>query len=361
MSKLSEYRTRRQTAKVTAAINTLKAAVPGSGYLVDPSTFPIATPWGSSDLQKLVFQDVFGSDLPCNTRAAAMQLPPIARARNLIVGTLARFPLRQLTEQTATTDQPAWLMQTGDGSSPQLRNAWTADDLMFYGWSCWSRHYEGGEWVAASRINYEDWEINDDLRVEVNGSVVDPSAVVVIPGLHEGILTYGAQTIDDVRSLYRIVRGRLLNPVPQLNLHQTAGDPLTNPQIDELIGRWAAARQGKNGGVSFTNQSIEVDELGGGDAQLMIEARNAAAVDLARLVGVHAGMVDATAPKASLNYETQTGRNQEFVDFDLALYLTPIASRLSLDDCTEPGQRVDFDLGDFIAPTPSPTGPDFKD
>jgi hypothetical protein len=363
VSRLTEYRDRRRTAKVQAAVQTIKAALPaGSGYLTDPSKFPIATPFGSSDLQRIVFQDIFGTGIPSNTRAAAMALPPIARARNLLCGTLARFPLRALTGQTANVEQPQWLTHTGDGSSPQLRQAWTTDDHLFYGWSCWDRVYDGGEWVASSRINYEDWTINDDLEVEVNGSVVDPASVLVIPGLHEGILTYGAQTIDDISNLYKIVRARLLNPVPQLNLHQTGGDPMTPTQIDDLIGRWAAARQGQNGGVSFTNQSIEVDELGSsGDAQLLIEARNAAAVDLARIVGVHDGMLDATAPKASLNYETQTGRNEEFVDFDLALYMTPVSARLSLDDCTAPGTRVDFDLADFTAPAPSPTGPNLED
>lgn len=362
MSKLSEYRTQRQARKVRAAVETIKSAMPAGGPLADPSRFPIATPFGSNDLQRLVFQDIFGTDLPTNNRAAAMALPPIARARNLICGTLSRFPMRQLSGQTATGDQPKWLTQTGDGSSPQIRNAWTADDLMFYGWSCWDRVYDGTEWVASSRINYGDWEITDDLTIEVNGAEVDPASVVVIPGLHEGILTYGAQTIEDVTNLYRIVGARLLNPAPQLLLHQTGGDPLDETARDELIAAWSAARQGKNGGVGFANQSIDVEELGGSaDAQLLIEARNAAAVDLARLVGVHAGMIDATAPKASLNYETQTGRNEEFVDFDLALYMTPITARLSLDDCTAPGQRVDFDLADFIAPAPSPTGPNLED
>jgi hypothetical protein len=341
---------RRQLAEVQASFPPL-----------DPSSYPIATPWGSSDLSRWVWSDILGADVPSNSRAAAMRLPALARGRNLIVSSIAGQPMRLLTGETVEAEQPSWLTQTGDGSSPQIRNGWTVDDLIFYGWSCWSRHFDGDEWVAASRINYGDWVINADMQVEVNGVPVDPESVVVIPGLHEGILTFGAETIDDVRTLYRNVRARLLNPVPGIDLHQTGGDQLTDPEIDALIARWAAARQGTNAGVSYTNEVIEAKPLTGGDEQLMIEARNAAAVDLARLIGVHAGIVDATAPKASLNYETTTGRNQEFVDFDLALYMTPITARLSLDDCTEPGQRVDFDLSNLTAPAPSPTGPNLED
>jgi phage portal protein BeeE len=93
----------------------------------------------------------------------------------------------------------------------------------------------------------------------------------------------------------------------------------------------------------------------------MIAARNAASLDLARLIGVAASRIDATVDKGSLNYETTTGRNQEFVDFDLALYMTPITARLSLDDVVPRGTHVRFNLADFIAAAPSITGPVLKD
>lgn len=308
---------------------------------------------------------MFGTDRPLNTRDAAMKLPALARARNLLVSTICRVPLVALTGQTLMpeTEQPAWLTATGDGTSPQIRLAWTIDDLMFSGWSCWARtNDEDGNLVTASRLNLDDWTINDDMRVEVYGSVVPDTDVIIFCGLHEGILQFGNEVIADATDLYRNVRARIRNPVPQLNLHQTAGDPMTPEQIDSLIDRWSAARQGKNAGVSYTNQSIEVNELGGGgDAALMIDARNASAVDLARLAGVAAGRVDASGVNSTLTYETKEGRNQELVDFDLQLYTTPISARLSMDDVMPAGQRVDFDFGDFTAPAPSAVGPNLQD
>jgi hypothetical protein len=343
-------------------VDAVMAAMPLKRY-TDPDMLPIVTPWSSSDFQRFLWQDIFGEAPPAGTRTEAMKLPPIARSRNLLCSTITRLPMRELAGQTPTAEQPAWLTQTGDGSSPQLRTVWTVDDLIFYGWSCWWATRERGELVAAARLNQEDWSINADMQVEVDGTVVrDTSQIIVIPGLHEGILSYGADTIEDVRALYKIVKARLLNPVPQIDLHQTEGDPLDVDEIDALIDRWAAARQGRNGGVGYSSPTIEARELGaGGDAQLMIEARNAAAVDLCRLVGVTASRVDASGAGASLTYETTTGRNQELVDFDLALYMTPMSARLSLDDVTAPGRRVDFDLADFTAQAPSITGPDLKD
>lgn len=326
---------------------------------------PIVSPWSSSDFNRFLWQDIFGQSAPAGTRTAAMKLPPLARGRNLICSTVCRLPMRELDGQTPVEEQPPWITETGDGSSPQLRTVWTVDDLMFYGWSCWwaERDKRTGELLAAARLNQEDWKINDDAQVEVDGIVVrDTSQVIVIPGLHEGILNYGADTIEDVTNLYKIVKARLLNPAPQIDLHQTEGDPLGTTQRDELIAIWSAARQGRNSGVGYTSPGITVNELGAqADAQLMIAARNAAAVDLCRLIGISATHVDASGTEASLTYETTRGSNQELVDFDLALYMTPISARLSLDDITAPGRRVDFDVADFTSQAPSVTGPDLKD
>lgn len=330
----------------------------------DASQLPIVSPWSSSDFVRFAWLDIFGQAPPANTRSEAMKLPPLARSVNLLKSTVCRLPMRELDGQAPVDDQPAWLTRTGDGSSPQLRLAWTVDDLVFYGWSCWwaDRDKRTGELLAGSRLNQDEWRINDDYRVEVDGTVVKPEQVIVFPGLHEGILSYGVDTIEDTRALYRIVKARLLNPAPQVDLHQKEGDPMGETAIDRLIDRWAAARQGTNGGVGYSSPNIEVRELGGNaDAQLMIEARNAAAVDLARLVGVTASRVDASGAGASLTYETTTGRNQELVDFDLALYMTPITARLSLDDVCAPGRRVDFDIADFTAQAPSVTGPNVRD
>lgn len=335
----------------------------------DPSTFPISTPFSTqSELAKVVVEDVFGTELPLNTRSGAMRIPAVARARNLIVSTICRLPLRAMHGDTRLTGdaEPTWLYRTDQATSPQLRLAWTVDDLLFYGWSAWGRLNKGDGFPNVfDRIPREAWAINADNRIEIYGQPVPDNSVCLIPGLHEGILSFGVDALKDARLLYRIIRSRLVNPVPQLELHQVDGDPLTDTEIDALIARWAAARRGENGGVSYTNKSIETRTPGngqtGGDAQLMIEARNAASLDLARMVGVAAGRIDATVAKASLNYETTTGRNQEFVDFDLALYMTPIAARLSMDDVVPRGTRVVFDLDDFVAQAPSVTGPKIED
>lgn len=343
-----------------------------AGGAIDPSTLPFATPFGTSDLARVVFDDVWGDVAPENTRSAAVAIPALWRGLNLVKTSVAKVPLVVMRSAAREPSQPTWLTQTGDGSSPQQRMAWTVDDLVFYGYSCWQRFNNAdGSLRAARRVNQGDWFV--DLHVDeatgqsrtavfIDGRPVGDNEAILIPGFHEGILSPGpCESIRDTRALYRNVRQRLDNPVPQINLEHQVGDPLSQPARDDLIGLWAQARRGRNGGVSYTSPGIKPVEMGAAGEQLLIEARNAAAVDAARLIGVTASRVDATSPKASLNYETTSGRNQEFIDFDIDLYMEPIAARLSLDDITVRGTRVAFDTTDLTQPVPSPTGPALED
>lgn len=315
-------------------------------------------------MSQVVWNEIFGLDAKRPPgRTDAMKLPPLARGRNSIVSAICRIPLREYEESVQVAVQPAWLTST-DSDHPVFRLTWTVDDLIFYGFSVWGRiNNTDGSLFRTYRIDRSRWSIDEVGRVFIDGSTIPARAdeVIVIPGLHEGILQFGT-AITDARDLYAAVRQRIQNPLPGLDLHQTEGEDMTDVQIDALISRWSKARQSANGAIGYTNKAIEAKPIETSSTeQLMIEARNAAAVDLARLVGVSATIVDATAPKASLNYETTTGRNQEFVDFDLALYMTPIAARLSMDDVVEPGHRVAFDLTDFTAPAPAPAGPTQED
>lgn len=336
-----------------------------AGLFDDPSSAPIASPWSSpGDLARVIAEDVFGvDDPPIQSRTAAMRIPAVARGRNLICTAIARLPVEVHDRAGRLAEQPTWTYRTDDGTTPQHKINWTVDDLIFHGWSLWTKVNDArGFPLTTSRVNYDRWRLDEDTnRILIDEQPADPGTLILIPGLHEGILNFGRDTLRDARNLYDIVRERLDTPIPNLDLHQTGGQPLTKEQRDDLIDVWTAARRKRRGGVGFTSEHIEAREMGKGDAELMIEARNAASLDLARLIGVSAGLIDATVPKASLNYETTSGRNWEFIDRDAYLYILPIVARLSLDDVCPRGQRAVFNVDEFTTPTPSPTGPVLED
>lgn len=351
---------------------------PGGGPIParDLDRLPLSSPFTSdaSHLRQWVLDDVLGDAVAnsINTRATAMRLPGIARGVNLLKTQTARNPLVNYRGPAVAAitngdvldvlDDAAWLHATDDGSSPELRNAWLVDDLVFYGWSLVRRRLSRSTRfpLTVSHVNYEEWLVDDDNRLVVGGVTIPFSEEpewALVPGIHEGILTFGVDVLRDGRNLAAIIRDRLEMPTADVNLEaQENAEDMTDAEWLSFVNAYVANRK-LNKGVGFTNRFVKAVPMPGRkDADLMIEANNAAVVNQARLLGIHAGMLDATAPKASLNYETTSGRNEEFADLDLMTYMLPIAARFSMGDFTPAGQRVAFDLRDFTG-TPTTSTP----
>lgn len=327
----------------------------------------IASPFNpGANLNAVVWADLIGAELVILTRAQAMAVPAVARQRHLIAGTIARLPLQAWAGDTllGPLDQPTWMYRTDGPTSPFHRMLWTVDDLIFYGWSLWeATRGAANALLAASRVAWERWEVDTIGRLVVDGVLVqDPNRYVLIPGPHEGILQFGSGAIRRAADNSDAASKAARNPAATVELHYTGDEPLKQEQIDQLVTSWSAARRGENGGVAYTSKYVEAKEHGTHEASLLIEGRNADAVDMSRLVSSPASMADATNAGASLTYETSEGRNGEFIDYGLALYMGAIEARLSQDDALPRGQRATFDTSTIrnVAPA-DPVGPNRQD
>lgn len=322
----------------------------------------VASPWAdTSHLNQVVWPDILGMghNLPI-TRTEAMTVPAIARARNLICGSIARLPMTAYAKDVPLATQPGWLDSTAGPVSPFHRMLWTVDDLLFSGWSLWAVTRDGsGHVTAGARVLIDRWSFDEaGVGVLLDGEPVTTADVLLIPGFHEGILQYGEVAIRHAVNVNRAAGKAAETPSANLELHQTNDAPMTDVDIKTLIASWAAARRGENGGVAYTNSAIELKEHGAYQEHLLIEGRNAAAVDIARVAGVPAALIDASSSQASLSYQTVEGRNAEFVDYGLAPMLSAISARLGMDDVVPSGVSMRFDLESFIGPAPHVVAPD---
>lgn len=319
----------------------------------------------TSSLSSIVWPDLLGAgvELPM-TRQQAMAVPALARQRHILCGTTARCPL-----VVFAGDQPVdpagwrWAYRTDGQLPPYHRMLWTVDDLLFTGWSLWrtTRGYDPGagtpELLAADRVPLERWEVEQQTGfIKVDGEYVDARDVILIPGPHEGILNFGAATLRRMVDNLDAAANAARNPSAYLELHYDGEEPLTADQILELRTTWAEARRGEFSGVAFTGRNLTVIEHGTHESHLLIEGRNADAVDASRMVSSPSAMADATNAGASLTYETTAGRNTQFVDYGVGLYMDAIAARLSMDDVVPRGQRTTFDTTQLTVATPSGTG-----
>lgn len=367
----------RRALRIVSASDTLTAQAAAPALEAHATVLPmpqLSTPFPQdrSSLATIVWADLLDKAGMPMTRTEAMSVPAIAKARHVVAPKIASTPLRafRFTRDPANADDagtdtrlpdPYWTTRTDDGVSPWHRMVWTVDDLIFTGWSLWAaRRGSEGELLACSRITPQRWRFDDNYDVLVDEKRVPAASVVLIPGPHEGILTFGRTAIRHARQLLSAAAAAGQTPSAHLELHNESDVDMTDTEIDALVARWAAARAGEYGGVGYTSKNLKLIEHGSIESALIVDGRNAAAVDCARIVGVAAAMVDATAPKASLNYETTQGRGLEHNEYGIEPYADAIAARLSLDDVVPRGQRVRFDITQDTGPV-LPTGPTVED
>ena len=321
----------------------------------------IVSPWAQTQLSQVVWSDIFGSDLNTVTRADAMTIPAVAKARQILVSTIAKYPLKAYDANNQDVT-PSWLYSTEGEVSWWHTIAWTIDDLIFTGWSLWGVERDAdGVIVAAERCPVERWHIDVDGSIIIDDQTAEAGSVILIPGPFEGLLKVGSRTLRGGAKLENSWVGKATNPIPAIELHATTDDPMEIDEVQALVNAWADARSDVNGAIAFTPHNIEAHAHGSAEPSLLIEGRNFLRIDIGAFLGIPAALMDASLSTASLTYSTQEGQRNEFADFTLPYWLEPIQQRLSMDDVVPAGQRVRFDLTDLYSLPPSPIGPDTED
>lgn len=324
------------------------------------TTPSLASPLTEGQLQAIVWADVSGGTYGPLTRATAMAVPAVAKLRHKLCSVVARSPLVSMTGDTQDPQQPPWMQRTDSELSPWHRMVWTTDDLLFYGWSLWAARRgalsDGSPLLDAVRVPYDRWDVDANGYLQVDGQQVLSNQAILIPGPHAGLLNDSSTIIRLAADNLQAAANAARNPNPNIDLHYTGDEPMKDEDVTALLQVWSDARRGLNGGVGFTNKLVEARPIGSHLDKLLIEGRNADAVDIARAGGVPASVLDATSAGASLTYETTQGRNQEFLDDSGQFYMDAITARLSQDDCVPRGHRTAFDVTQFTTLTPSPTG-----
>lgn len=305
----------------------------------------------------MLLQDLYDlksdHDLPL-TRADAMSVPAYARARSVLCTTVGRLPLVEMQGRRPVERPQLWIEQPERGRPRFITMSWIVDALMAWGraWLVVVERYAEAPQRPARFEWVPEWNAvlstTGDLIGHTDGRRFDAGDVVRIDGPHEGVLNYGSRELRGALRLARAALRAADNPVPSIDLHQVDDSKLTDDEIDALIARWVRARRGENGGVAYTNKSIEAKVLGQAVEQLLIEGRKQAALDIARLVGVPAWVVDVGIEGSSLTYSNTPSRSRELVDYGVTAYTEAIAGRLSMDDILPRGRWVRFDTNELL-------------
>jgi hypothetical protein len=321
-----------------------------------------------------VWQEWFGDGdvIPVN-RATALTIPAVVRGIQQVTAPLMACPWIMYEGADAIDNQPRWLYATDGEVAPQYRTQFVAEDLVLYGWSVLPITKDGrGAVAAVDRLSPALWSFDGDGNVcDEDGQPLEAGTFALIKGPHDGILTTGARTLRGAIALELAWTKAVANPTPTTILQQTSDDTLTDgtedpddDEVGDLLQAWRTARQDPEGTVAFIPFGIEAKFPGEVVTELLVQARNAAAVDVARLIGIPSAAVDAGAVQTSLTYtNTSVGVGLQLAQQGVKPYADCIGAGLSLDTVCPPGKRIALDMTQLFADaaTLSPSGTPTKD
>jgi len=337
--------------------------------LVDPSytssALQIASPWSDSSnlLPALIAEEIYGlGALTPVTRAQAMMIPAIAKGRAILHAIIGNVPLRAYRGDTELVTQPTWLYRSDSGISPAMRTKMILDDLIFNEASLLAvKRGNEGQPIDATPIPYDDWSVNQDGFIEVNGTIAPADQVIYIPGPGPGLLAMAANTISAAFSTENAWAARVRNPFPAMVLQEVEDHGMTQDEAKTYVNSVAQARRNPDSAVMYMPASMRIESHAAESTDLYESGRNALRLDFANFLNIPASLLDGSTASASLTYSTQEGRRNELFDYTISYWASPIEEALSLDNVVPRGQRVRFDFANYLTPTPAPTGPNTQD
>jgi HK97 family phage portal protein len=293
------------------------------------------------------------------TRALAMSVPSVARARNIICGTIGSLPLTTFNRITGEYVDPHRVINQPD---PRVAGfviyCWLAEDIWLYG-AGYGQVLEmysatdGGRVRAWTRVSPERVTVDTDfLNTTINGYKVDGKSVpmqgvgsiIRFDGADEGFLHRSGKTVAAAVYLENAALNYAKEPAPSMVL-KSNGTNLTAERISSLLSAWKSARQSRS--TAFLNADVDLKEFGFDPKSLQLaEGRQYVALELARACGIPAYFL--SAETTSMTYSNAVSERRSLVDFSLRPILKAIEERLSLPDFVPNPVMVRFDLDDFL-------------
>jgi HK97 family phage portal protein len=293
------------------------------------------------------------------TRALAMSVPSVARARNIICGTIGSLPLTTFNRITGEYVDPHRVINQPD---PRVAGfviyCWLAEDIWLYG-AGYGQVLEmysatdGGRVRAWTRVSPDRVTVDTDfLNTTINGYKVDGKSVpmqgvgslIRFDGADEGLLHRAGKTIAAAVYLENAAVNYAKEPAPSMVL-KSNGTNLTAERISSLLTAWKTARQSRS--TAFLNADVNLEQFGFDPKSMQLaEARQYVALELARACGIPAYFL--SAEQTSMTYSNAVTERRSLVDFSLRPILKAIEERLSLPDFLPNPVMSRFSLDDFL-------------
>jgi HK97 family phage portal protein len=291
--------------------------------------------------------------VPRISRKDAMSVPSVARARNLICGTVASIPLEYYKKSTGEViAPPRWITQLAKNQPSFVTLTWIVDSLLFYGISylrVTERYAEDGrpaafEWIANTRVTFTtDLEGIMVTQYYVDAAPISMNDIVTIQGFDEGVLERGGRTIQSAIDVERAAANNSANPQPAGFLKNSGAD-LPPAEVQGLIAAWKRARQ--NNSTAYLTSTLDYSPVAFSPKDMMYnEAVQNLSTQVARMMNVPAYYLSADQ-NTTMTYANVQDERKQFFALSIEPYIQAIQTRLSMDDISTSGHEVRFAVFD---------------
>jgi HK97 family phage portal protein len=287
-------------------------------------------------------------------RFTALQVPAVARCRNLIAGVISSIDLELYKKSTGVKlESPLWLDQPDMRQPRSVTIAYTVDSLLFYGVAYWrvtSLYADDGrpsgfEWVANTRVTVTTDETGEAVKYySVNGARAPMSGIgslVTIQSLLPGVLETGARTIQSAIDVQKSAAVALSTPM-STGFIKNSGADLPEAQVSGILAAWKAARASRS--TAYLTSTLDYQTVGFSPKEMVYaESSQYLATEISRLMNCPSYLISADMNN-SMTYQNILDGRKEFVAYSLQPFISAIENRLSMDDITAHGNVVRFAL-----------------
>ena len=287
-------------------------------------------------------------------RDFAMQVPTVARCRNLIAGVIASLDLELYNKTTGKElGKPRWLEQPDVRQPRSVTMAWTIDSLIFYNLAYWritEQYADDGrpsrfEWVANNRVTFTTNKFGTEIeQYFIDGIAVPMESIVTFQGLNGGgVLQTGARTIQASLDLEKAAAVSAATPMPTGYIKNTGAD-LPESQISGLLAAWKSSRMNRS--TAYLTSTLSYETTGFSPKDMTYnESLQFLSTQVSRLMGVPAWMTSSDMNN-SMTYQNILDSRKEFLAYTLQPYVSAVENRLSMNDITNSQNVVRFAVDD---------------
>jgi len=295
---------------------------------------------------------------------AALSIPTISRARDLICSMIGCLTIKQYTTQfngeymeRIYLPPDTWYTQPDPNVTRNFILSNTASDLLMFGRAFWIITERLGNgfpsaytWLPAQNVYTLDqtgpqWFGPSD-QITFQGAPIATKDVVQFLSPNGGLIYQGQTAITTTLRLQRAAERFATNEIPSGYLKQTGGEPMTAQDLADMAAAFAAARQQST--VAALNEYVDYKETSHKPDDLqLVQSREFMALEMARLANIPPYLVGVSVP--GYTYQNADSARQDLYQFGAKPLIECIEQTLSMNSIIPRGRFIELDVRGYLA------------